>query len=211
MRMLALLGCTIGLIAFAQQTPTAPQVMQRLVQKANTTRSYAYQWEFQERDEKTGKLGDKQIYKLEFLKPHYRKMTIIQRDLFSNGAVLIYNPDVEKKVNARKGLIRRSYEINDPEIANFFKTDLEWIAQDLQRLFKGAKIEGVKQVKLGQHDCYQLIYAPKDDPVTRVVLWLDVKDSMPRRIEYADSKGIRSLRVYTEYSFPNLKPDDFKF
>ncbi len=211
MRLLVLFGCGLGLMAFAQQVPTAQQLLQRLVQKANTTRSYAYQWEFQERDEKTGKLGSKQIYKLEFLKPHYRKMTIIQRDLFSNGAVLIYNPDVENKVNARKGLLRRSYDPNDPEIEGFFKTDLDWIAKDLQRLFQGAKVESVKQVKLGQHECFQLAYAPKGDPITRVVVWLDAKDSMPRRIEYHDAQGLRSLRVFTEYSFPNLKPDDFKF
>ncbi|OYT68333.1 MAG: hypothetical protein CFK48_11915, partial [Armatimonadetes bacterium CP1_7O] len=77
------------------QSPTPQQLMQQFAQKVARTRAYSYTWEFQERDERTGKLGEKQIYKLEFLQPHYRKMTIIQRDLFSNGAVLIYNPDVE--------------------------------------------------------------------------------------------------------------------
>ncbi|OYT68419.1 MAG: hypothetical protein CFK48_11650, partial [Armatimonadetes bacterium CP1_7O] len=125
------------------QPPTPQQLMQQFAQKVARTRAYSYTWEFQERDERSGKLGDKQIYKLEFLQPHYRKMTIIQRDLFSNGAVLIYNPDVEKKVHARKGLIRRVYELNDPEIARFFETDLGSILKDLQRLFRGAKAETV--------------------------------------------------------------------
>jgi len=35
-------------------------------------------------------------------------------------------------------------------------------------------------------------------------------DLMPLRIEYADAKGTRSLRIYTDYSFPNLTPNDFK-
>jgi len=115
--------------------PTPQQLMQMFAQKVARTRAYRYTWEFQERDEKTGKLGAKQIYTLEFLQPHYRKMTIIQRDLFSNGAVLTYNPDIEKKVHARKGLIHRVYEPNDPEITRFFETDLGYILKDLQRLF----------------------------------------------------------------------------
>ncbi len=207
---------TIGLLitaltAWAQNPPTAQQVIQRLVQKANTTRAYAYQWEFQERDEKTGKLGDKQVYKLEFLKPHYRKMTIIQRDLFSNGAVLIYNPDVEDRVNARRGIIRRTYEKNDPEIARFFETDLDYIARDIQRLFRGAQAEPMKSVQVSGRNCWQVVFRPRGDAIQRVVLVMDAQDWMPRRIEYHDAKGLRSVRVFTEYSFPNLKPDDFKF
>lgn len=193
------------------QNPTPQQLMQQFAQKVARTRAYSYTWEFQERDEKSGKLGDKQIYKLEFLQPHYRKMTIIQRDLFSNGAVLIYNPDVEKKVHARKGLIRRVYELNDPEIARFFETDLGSILKDLQRLFRGAKAEAVKREKMGQREGYTLRFAPPKDAVQQVSLTLEVRDLMPLRIEYADSKGTRSLRVFTEYAFPNLKPDDFKF
>jgi outer membrane lipoprotein-sorting protein len=138
-------------------------------------------------------------------------MTIIQRDLFSNGAVLIYNPDVEKKVHARKGLIRRVYELDDPEIARFFETDLGSILKDLQRLFRGAKAEAVKREKMGQREGYTLRFAPPKDAVQQVSLTLEVRDLMPLRIEYADSKGTRSLRVFTEYAFPNLKPDDFKF
>jgi len=46
--------------------------------------------------------------------------------------------------------------------------------------------------------------------VQRVVLTLERADLMPLRIEYADSKGTRSLRVYTDYGFPNLTTDDFK-
>lgn len=193
------------------QNPTPQQLMQQFAQKVARTRAYSYTWEFQERDEKTGKLGDKQIYKLEFLQPHYRKMTIIQRDLFSNGAVLIYNPDVEKKVHARKGLLRRVYEPNDPEIARFFETDLGSILKDLQRLFRGAKAEPVQRGQSGQREGYTLRFEPRNDPVQRVSLTLEVRDLMPLRIEYADSKGVRSLRVFTEYAFPNLKPDDFKF
>jgi outer membrane lipoprotein-sorting protein len=193
------------------QNPTPQQLMQQFAQKVARTRAYSYTWEFQERDEKSGKLGDKQIYKLEFLQPHYRKMTIIQRDLFSNGAVLIYNPDVEKKVHARKGLIRRVYELDDPEIARFFETDLGSILKDLQRLFRGAKAEAVKREKMGQREGYTLRFAPPKDAVQQVSLTLEVRDLMPLRIEYADSKGTRSLRVFTEYAFPNLKPDDFKF
>ncbi|MCX7925272.1 MAG: hypothetical protein N2554_05615 [Fimbriimonadales bacterium] len=193
------------------QNPTPQQLMQQFAQKVARTRAYSYTWEFQERDEKTGKLGEKQIYKLEFLQPHYRKMTIIQRDLFSNGATLIYNPDVEKKVHARKGIIRRVYELNDPEIARFFETDLGHILKDLQRLFRGAKAEPVQREKIGQREGYTLRFAPVKDPVQRVSLTLERNDLMPLRIEYADSKGTRSLRVFTEYAFPNLKPDDFKF
>ncbi|OYT69151.1 MAG: hypothetical protein CFK49_12515 [Armatimonadetes bacterium JP3_11] len=193
------------------QPPTPQQLMQQFAQKVARTRAYSYTWEFQERDERSGKLGDKQIYKLEFLQPHYRKMTIIQRDLFSNGAVLIYNPDVEKKVHARKGLIRRVYELNDPEIARFFETDLGSILKDLQRLFRGAKAETVKRERIGQRDGYTLRFAPRNDAVQQVSLTLEVRDLMPLRIEYADAKGIRSLRVFTEYAFPNLKPDDFQF
>jgi outer membrane lipoprotein-sorting protein len=193
------------------QTPTPQQLMQQFAQKVARTRAYSYTWEFQERDEKTSKLGDKQIYKLEFLQPHYRKMTIIQRDLFSNGAVVIYNPDVEKKVLARRGIIRREYETNDPEIKRFFETDLGFILKDLQRLFRGAKADTVKRAKQGQRDGFTLSFAPQNDPVQRVNFTLDARDLMPLRIEYADSKGTRSLRVFTEYAFPNLKPDDFKF
>lgn len=193
------------------QTPTPQQLMQQFAQKVARTRAYSYTWEFQERDERTGKLGEKQIYKLEFLQPHYRKMTIIQRDLFSNGAVLIYNPDVEKKVHARKGLIRRVYEPNDPEIARFFETDLGSILKDLQRLFRGAKAEAVRRERVGQREGNTLRFAPLKDAVQRVSLTLEVRDLMPLRIEYADSKGTRSLRVFTEYAFPNLKPDDFQF
>ncbi len=193
------------------QNPTPQQLMQQFAQKVARTRAYSYTWEFQERDEKTGKLGDKQIYKLEFLQPHYRKMTIIQRDLFSNGAVLIYNPDVEKKVHARKGLIRRVYEPNDPEIARFFETDLGHILKDLQRLFRGAKADPIQRAKQRQREVFTLSFAPQNDPVERVNFTIDARDLMPWRIEYADSKGTRSLRVFTEYAFPNLKPDDFKF
>ena len=46
--------------------------------------------------------------------------------------------------------------------------------------------------------------------VQRVSLTLERADLMPLRIEYADSKGTRSLRVYTDYGFPNLTTDDFK-
>ncbi|MCS7301766.1 MAG: hypothetical protein NZ556_09475 [Fimbriimonadales bacterium] len=193
------------------QIPTPQQLMQQFAQKVARTRAYSYTWEFQERDEKTGKLGEKQIYKLEFLQPHYRKMTIIQRDLFSNGATVIYNPDVDKKVHARKGIIRREYETNDPEIKRFFETDLGSILKDLQRLFRGAAAEPVKRERQGQREVYLLRFAPKSDPVQRVSLTLDARDLMPLRIEYADAKGTRSLRVFTEYAFPNLKPDDFKF
>jgi hypothetical protein len=190
--------------------PTPQQLMQMFAQKVARTRAYRYTWEFQERDEKTGKLGAKQIYTLEFLQPHYRKMTIIQRDLFSNGAVLTYNPDIEKKVHARKGLIHRVYEPNDPEMARFFETDLGYILKDLQRLFRGAEAEPVKSALQGQREAYQLIFAPPKDPVQRVALALERRDLMPLRMEYADAKGTRSLRVYTEYSFPSLTPDDFK-
>jgi len=114
------------------QTPTPQQLMQQFAQKVARTRAYRYTWEFQERDEQTGKLGAKQIYMLEFLQPHYRKMTIVQRDAFSNGAVLIHNPDLDTKVHARKGFIRRVYERNDPEVARFFETDLGYILKDLQ-------------------------------------------------------------------------------
>jgi hypothetical protein len=192
------------------QTPTPQQLMQQFAQKVARMRAYRYTWEFQERDEKTGKLSAKQIYTLEFLRPHYRKMTIIQRDLFSNGAVLTYNPDVEKKVHARKGLIHRVYEPNDPEIARFFETDLGYILKDLQRLFRGAKAEPVKSVQEGQRNGYQLVFAPPKDVVQRVVFVVERADLMPLRIEYADAKGTRSLRVYTDYSFPNLTPNDFK-
>lgn len=193
------------------QTPTPQQLMQQFAQKVARTRSYSYTWEFQERDEKTGKLGDKQIYKLEFLQPHYRKMTIIQRDLFSNGATVIYNPDVDKKVLARRGIIRREYETNDPEIKRFFETDLGYILKDLQRLFRGAKADPVKRAKQAQREVFTLSFASQNDPVERVNFTVDARDMMPWRIEYADSKGTRSLRVFTEYAFPNLKPDDFKF
>jgi len=190
--------------------PTPQQLMQMFAQKVARTRAYRYTWEFQERDEKTGKLSAKQIYTLEFLQPHYRKMTIVQRDPFSNGAVLTYNPDIEKRVHARKGLIHRVYEPNDPEIARFFETDLGYILKDLRRLFRGAKAEPVQGVSQGQREAYQLGFAPPKDPVQRVVLALERRDLMPLRIEYADAKGTRSLRIYTEYSFPSLTPDDFK-
>ncbi len=193
------------------QTLTPQQLMQQFAQKVARTRSYSYTWEFQERDEKTGKLGDKQIYKLEFLQPYYRKMTIIQRDLFSNGATVIYNPDVDKKVLARRGIIRREYETNDPEIKRFFETDLGYILKDLQRLFRGAKADPVKRAKQAQREVFTLSFASQNDPVERVNFTVDARDMMPWRIEYADSKGTRSLRVFTEYAFPNLKPDDFKF
>lgn len=211
MRTIGMILGAVAVVAWAQNLPTAQQVMQRLAQKANTTRSYAYQWEFQERDEKTGKLGDKQVYKLEFLKPHYRKMTIIQRDLFSNGAVLIYNPDEDSKVNARRGIIRRSYEKNDPEIARFFETDLDHIVKDLQRLFRGSQAEPVKSTTVNGRNGWQVVFRPRGDAIQRVVLVVDAQDSMPLRIEYHDAKGLRSVRAFTEYSFPNLKPDDFKF
>jgi hypothetical protein len=191
------------------QTPTPQQLMQQFAQKVARTRTYRYTWEFQERDEQTGKLGAKQIYMLEFLQPHYRKMTIVQRDAFSNGAVLIHNPDLDTKVHARKGFIRRVYERNDPEVARFFETDLGYILKDLQRLFRDAKAEPVKSVQHGQHNGYQLAFAPPKDLVQRVVLVLERTDLMPLRIEYADSKGTRSLRVYTDYAFPNLTKDDF--
>lgn len=192
------------------QTPTPSQLMQQFAQKVARTRAYRYTWEFQERDDKTGKLGAKHIYTLEFLQPHYRKMTIVQRDAFSNGAVLIYNPDIEKKVHARKGFIRRVYELDAPEIARFFETDLGYILKDLQRLFRGAKAERVKSVVQGQRNGYQLAYAPQKDPVQRVILTLERTDLMPLRVEYADAKGTRSLRVYTDYTFPNLTPSDFQ-
>lgn len=191
--------------------PTPQQLMQQFAQKVARTRAYRYTWEFQERDAKTGKLGDKQVYQLEFLQPHYRKMTIIQRDLFSNGAVLIYNPDVDPKVQARKGVIRREYEPNDPEIQRFFETDLGYIVKDLQRLFRGAKADAVRRAQHRQREVFTLRFAPANDPVQRVDCLLDVRDLMPWRIEYADSQGVRSLRVFTEYAFPTLKPDDFKF
>ncbi|GIV08311.1 MAG: hypothetical protein KatS3mg019_0402 [Fimbriimonadales bacterium] len=193
------------------QTPTPQQLMQQFAQKVARTRAYSYTWEFQERDDKTGKLGDKQIYKLEFLQPHYRKMSIIQRDLFSNGATVIYNPDVDKKVLARRGIIRREYEVNDPEIKRFFETDLGYILRDLQRLFRGAKANAVKRAQQGQREVFTLRFAPQNDPVGQVNFTLDSRDLMPWRIEYADSKGTRSMRVFTEYAFPILKPDDFKF
>lgn len=190
---------------------TPQQLMQQFAQKVARTRAYSYIWEFQERDPKTGKLSEKQIYQLEFLQPHYRKMTIIQRDLFSNGAVLIYNPDIDNRVHARKGLLRRVYEPNDPEIARFFETDLASILKDLERLFRGAKADPVKREKLGQREGYTLRFAPPKDAVQRVSLTLEARDLMPLRIEYADAQGTRSLRVFTEYAFPNLKPEDFKF
>ncbi|BCW95488.1 MAG: hypothetical protein WHS44_05965 [Fimbriimonadales bacterium] len=192
------------------QPPTPQQLMAQFAQKVARTRAYRYTWEFQEREERTGKLGAKQIYTLEFLQPHYRKMTIVQRDAFSNGAVLTYNPDAEKKVHARKGFIRRVYELNDPEIARFFETDLGYILKDLQRLFRGAKAEPVKSVQQGQRNGYQLIFAPRNDPVQRVAFTLERTDLMPLRIEYADAKGVRSLRLYTDYAFPNLTVEDFK-
>ena len=61
----------------------------------------------------------------------------------------------------------------------------------------------------GQRNGYQLVFAPPKDLVQRVVLVLERTDLMPLRIEYADSKGTRSLRVYTDYAFPNLTKDDF--
>ncbi|MER3401848.1 MAG: hypothetical protein C4337_00735 [Armatimonadota bacterium] len=85
------------IVLWAQAEPTPQTVLNRLVQKARTTRAYAYHWELQQRDPRTNKLGEKQVYKLELLKPPYRKLTIIQRDPFSNGAVLIYNPDKDRK------------------------------------------------------------------------------------------------------------------
>lgn len=191
--------------------PTPQQLMQQFAQRVARTRAYRYTWEFQERDAKTGKLGDKQVYQLEFLQPHYRKMTIIQRDLFSNGAVLIYNPDVDKKVHARKGVIRREYEPNDPEIQRFFETDLGYIVKDLQRLFRGAKADAVRRAQHRQREVFTLRFTPANDPVQRVDCLLDARDLMPWRIEYADSQGVRSLRVFTEYAFPTLKPDDYKF
>ncbi|OYT68712.1 MAG: hypothetical protein CFK48_10635, partial [Armatimonadetes bacterium CP1_7O] len=100
---------------------------------------------------------------------------------------------------------------NDPEIARFFETDLGSILKDLQRLFRGAKAETVKRERIGQRDGYTLRFAPRNDAVQQVSLTLEVRDLMPLRIEYADAKGIRSLRVFTEYAFPNLKPDDFQF
>lgn len=192
------------------QAPTPPQLMQQFAQKVARTRAYRYTWEFQERDDKTGKLGAKQIYTLEFLQPHYRKMTIVQRDAFSNGAVLTYNPDLEKRVHARKGIIRRVYALDDPEIARFFETDLGYLLKDLQRLFRGARAEPVKSVVQGQRNGYQLTYAPQKDPVQRVILTLERTDLMPLRIEYADAKGTRSLRIYTGYAFLNLTPNDFQ-
>ncbi|GBC89857.1 MAG: outer membrane lipoprotein-sorting protein [Fimbriimonadales bacterium] len=208
MRTMLAITLLLGL-GWAQSLPTPQAVLNRLSQKAKTTRAYAYQWDYFKRDPNTGKLGAKQVYKLEFLKPHYRKLTIIQRDLFSNGAVLTYNPDQDSKVHARKGIIHRTYAPDDPEVADFFRTDLEWIANDLQRLFKGAKAEPVQRVKYNNRDCFRVAFAPKDATYTRVVLWLEVNDSMPIRIEYHDAKGLYSVREYTDYSFPNLKVDDF--
>jgi hypothetical protein len=123
MRTMLAITLLLGL-GWAQSLPTPQAVLNRLSQKAKTTRAYAYQWDYFKRDPNTGKLGAKQVYKLEFLKPHYRKLTIIQRDLFSNGAVLTYNPDQDSKVHARKGIIHRTYAPDDPEVADFFRTDL---------------------------------------------------------------------------------------
>lgn len=207
---IVVIGIIASLVFSAAQTvPTAQQVVQSLLNRARTTQAYAYQWEYQERDNKTGKLGEKEIYKLEFLKPHYRKLTIIQRDFFSNGAVLTYNPDKDKKVHARKSLIHRTYEPNDPEIDGFFKTDLDYIAKDIQRLFKGSRTEPVKQGQFSGKPVWILTFYPANDEIKKVVLWLDARDAMPRRIEYHDAKGLRSVRVYTSYSFPKLTPDDF--
>jgi outer membrane lipoprotein-sorting protein len=197
------------IVASAQKPPSAQQVVQSLLTRARTTQSYAYQWEYQERDASTGKLGAKEIYKLEFLKPHYRELTIIQRDFFSNGAVLTYNPDKDKKVHARKGIIHRTYEPNDSEIANFFKTDLDYIARDIQRLFKGSRAEPVGQGQMDGRAVWIVTFYPANDEIKKVVLWIDAQDAMPRRIEHHDAQGLRSLRVYTDYSFPKLKTDDF--
>lgn len=193
----------------AQGLQNAQAIIDQLARKAKTTRAYSYQWEFQRRDPKTGKLSEKQIYKLEFLQPHYRKLTIIQRDFFSNGAVLTYNPDKDSRVHARKGLIHRTYEPNDPEVADFFRTDLVWIAGDIQRLFKTGKVESVQTVNYRECECYRLAFATKDSLYRRVVLWLEKRDAMPIRIEYYDSKGLYSVREFTNYAFPTLKPDDF--
>jgi hypothetical protein len=109
-----------------------------------------------------------------------------------------------------RGLSTACTSRTTPKSRCFFETDLGYILKDLQRLFRGAKAEPVKSVQEGQRNGYQLVFAPPKDVVQRVVFVVERADLMPLRIEYADAKGTRSLRVYTDYSFPNLTPNDFK-
>lgn len=205
--------CVIGM--FAQGTKPAAiapkDVMAKFIAKSKATASYSYQWDYIVRNEKSGKMEDKETYKLEFLKPHYRKMTIIQRDFFSNGAVMIYNPDEDKMVNARKGIIRRSYKTDDSEIDGFFRTDLGFISSELQDLFKGSKNQTVKQETLDGRKVYHLTFSPQGKKYTKVDLWLDAADSIPCKIEYHDAKGLYSRRHIKSYAFKQYTKNDFKF
>lgn len=205
--------CVISV--FAQGTKpiaiTPKDVMAKLAAKSKATTSYSYEWDYIVRNEKNGKMEDKETYKLEFLKPHYRKMTIIQRDFFSNGAVMIYNPDEDSMVNARKGIIRRSYKTNDSEIDGFFRTDLGFITSELQDLFKGSKNQTMKVETFDGKSAYHLTFTPQGKKYTRVDLWLDKSTDMPLKIEYHDAKGLYSMRHFKSHTFKQYTKNDFKF
>jgi outer membrane lipoprotein-sorting protein len=205
--------CMIGVLAQGTkpQTIAPKEVMAKMVAKSKATASYSYQWDYRERDEKSGKMNDKETYKLEFLKPNYRKMTIVERDFFSNGAVLIYNPDEDSMVNARKGIIRRSYKTDDSEIDGYFRTDFGSITAELQDLFKGSKGQTVKQESLDGRQVWHLTFSPQGKKYTKVDIWLDTTDDMLRKIEFHDAKGLYSSRHFKSYAFKQYTKNDFKF
>lgn len=206
----ALMMVCACLLAFGQKAPSAQEAMSKLAAKSKSINSMAWKWEYQKRD--GDKMGSKEVYELEFLKPNYRRMTIIQRDFFSNGAVLIYNSDEDSKVNARKGIIKRSYETGDSEIDGFFRSDLPTVVKELQEWFKGAKADPVKSEMQSGKATWLVSYKPvSGKPYTQVKVWLDAKDWMPRRIELYDAKGLYSLRLYISYNVKSFTKDHFKF
>lgn len=208
----AMLGCLLALGLAGQALAAAPaagDMVKRLQAKAKGLKSYSIEWSYDGRNEKTGKVKPTEKYKLDFLVPNLRRMTVVQKDFASNGAVIIYNPAVDKLVVAKKFLLTRKFPVNDKEISGYFDTDLASIAAKVAGAFAGSTTATSKEVTFDGKKVIQVSFKPKAK-YTQVSLWIDAQDNMPRQVEFWDAKGLQDRRHFTAYSFASFKADEFK-
>lgn len=197
----------VGAGAKAAQTPV--QVVNGLLNKAKATKSYTYEWTY-DGVSKDGKSHKGEKFKLDFLAPNFRRMTIVQRDAFSNGAVVIYNPTVNaNEVVGKKFMIRKTYKKNDPQIDGYFDTDLLSIANKINLHFKGSKNAKVTATTLDGKKVTLLEFAPVGKPITQVKVWVDAKDMIARKVEFFTAKGLQDRRHFTSYAFTKFAATEF--
>ncbi len=213
LRLSAALLAGLLVLGWAGQTlaaaPAAGEMIKRMQTRAKGLKSYSIEWSYDGRNEKTGKVKPTEKYKLDFLVPDLRRMTVVQKDFASNGAVIIYNPAVDKMVVAKKFLLTRKFALNDKEIDGYFDTDLASITAKVSAAFAGSTAPTSKETTFDGKKVIQVSFKPKAK-YTQVNLWIDAKDNMPRQIEFWDAKGLQDRRHFTAYSFASFKPEEFK-